>query len=326
MSNHKAFTAAICLSFSSGWGRCIDVMLRQLSVVVVGFDFTLTNRPFPTMHQIRDQTKHELLQNKQKVTHYLEQSLHIKQECHKLVNKPTEIEQLNERKETLQCKAHKVCAMQYDTSHYECGDGDMVMFKSYLNSLLKIHNTFGDVYAVDCIRSDEWDTDNKGDHIVVGMNKTRCINDIDNEYQSVFGSCVAVHGVHQWRLKVIKTTYHMLWNTMIGIFQMGMKRKVCNTYFIENAHSYAFIGNCGVCVCNDKNENETKYGAIVKDGSIIDVILDCNKHTLKYTIDGKDYGIAYEHIPQTAYCLAVTMSQKHDQIELMSYSGQTYTK
>merc|ERR1712228_498646 len=135
-----------------------------------------------------------------------------------------------------------------------------------------------------------------------------CISDIDNEYQSVFGCVAAMNGI----LQINKDN--------------DSKQRVRNTYFTENDHSFAFIGNC--CVLepstNQKIKKETKYGELLRNGSIVDVILDCNAHTLKYKINGKDYGIAYHHIPSGKYCLAVTMTQKNDRVQLLSYSGQQF--
>ena len=200
---------------------------------------------------------------------------------------------------------------------------------------MKIHGKFGEVYSVKSVHFDEWDMNNKGDEMLV--NGKLCESDIDNEYQSVFGCAVATNGRHHWRLKIVQTTYHMLWNTMIGILQINKekdsKQRVRNTYFTENGHSYAFIGNCCALEPNmitkkkmdDDDDGESmKYGELLRNGSIVDVILDCNEHTLKYKINDNDYGIAYHHIPAGKYCLAVTMTQKNDRIQLLSYSGQQF--
>ena len=98
---------------------------------------------------------------------------------------------------------------------------EIFIFKSYLNSLLKIHCKFGDVHGIKYINTDKWDMNNKGDHILV--NNKLIICNIDR-YQSVFGCNIAQNGIHHWKLKIIKTTYHMLWNTMIGILQINDKK------------------------------------------------------------------------------------------------------
>ena len=193
-------------------------------------------------------------------------------------------------------------AVRYDDHNINTNLKQIVVFRSYLKSMLKIHDKFGDVFNVKYVSSDQWDMNNKGDDILI--NKKICISNIDNEYQSVLGCAVAMHGVHHWRLKIIKTSFHMLWNTMIGILQINKdndsKKKVCNTYFTENGHSFAFIGNCSVLepnininakkVNDDENDgdDQQKYGEILRNGSIVDVILNCNEHTLQYKIDGKD--------------------------------------
>lgn len=293
------------------------------------------------LHKISNEKKCQLIKTKKYFNSCLEKSFQIKQECHKLLNKPTEIEQLNDRKQKLGYKANKVIGIKYDEYNIiNKQHGELFIFKSYLNSLLKIHNKFGDVYGIKYVLSDKWDMNNKGDNILV--NNKICHCDIDNEYQSVFGLQIVSNGIHHWRLKIIKTTYHMLWNTMIGILQINKdenknnKKKVRNTYFTENGHSFSFIGNCSALEPNinidckniksdqDDEDDQVKYGQILKNGSIIDVIFDGNKHTLKYKIDGIDFGIAYQRIPVGKYCLAVTMTQKNDQMQLISYCGQQF--
>lgn len=285
------------------------------------------------LNDITNNKKLELIKTKKHFNSYLEKSIVTKQECHKLLNKPLQIEQLNDRKQKIKQKAHKILGIRYD-DHLMTNNKQLFIFKSYLNSLFKIHSKFGDIYGIKYINTDKWDMNDKGDHILVNNKISVC--NIDNEYQSIFGCNEAINGIHHWRLKVIKTTYHMLWNTMIGIIQINNKSKARNTYFTENGHSYAFIGNCSALEPNlninaknvksdeDDEDDQVKYGEMLKNGSVVDIIFDCNKHTLKYIIDNNDYGIAYEHIPVGKYCLAVTMTQKNDQIQLISYCGQQF--
>merc|ERR1711933_531287 len=124
------------------------------------------------------------------------------------------------------------------------------------------------------IGMDQWDVDHKGDRILV--DGLLCVSQMDGEYRSVFGHNEAMHGVHHWKLKIVHTTYHMLWNTMIGILQINKaknsKQRMRNTYFTENGHAYAFIGNCCKLEPNKNVKLKQQYGEML-DGSIIDVIL-----------------------------------------------------
>merc|ERR1712137_1390441 len=97
-------------------------------------------------------------------------------------------------------------------------NAELVTFKSYLNSLLKIQQSFGEVFNIQYVTEDRWDFENKGDHLLI-HNKV-CLCHSDSEYQSVFGSAVALNGVHHWKLKIIQVGFNLLWNTMIGVVQI----------------------------------------------------------------------------------------------------------
>merc|ERR1711884_167455 len=97
------------------------------------------------------------------------------QECHKLLNKPIECHQLTDRKRNLQQKADQITNLQ-KTDYYkqELNGKEMVIFTSYLSSLFKIHSNFGRVYGVQYVHADSWDSDIKGDHIVL-HNNAQCV-------------------------------------------------------------------------------------------------------------------------------------------------------
>lgn len=116
---------------------------------------------------------------------------------------------------------------------------------------------------------------------------------------------------------------------MIGIHTANEKRRnqVRNTYFTESAGAFAFIGNCCSLEPFSKNiakHQDSEYGKVLHIGSVVEVTLDCDHHTLRYQIDDEDQGIAFDRLPAVEYCLAVTMTQKQDCLRIISYCGQQF--
>merc|ERR1712048_731827 len=113
-------------------------------------------------------------------------------------------------------------------------------------------------------------------------------------------------GVHYWKFKIVKlllaynnyTHYFGIWGTK----STGdpMKR------FMSCKPAYSF------CAGNNwtygPGASQTKYyvtGRKCKSGDIIEMICDFNKLTLRYKINDKDCGIAFNNIQKCAYRAAV---------------------
>merc|ERR1719361_837755 len=112
------------------------------------------------LEQIINENHNELNQTAEQINQCLTKSRKIKQECHKLLNKPTKIEQLSERRDKIQKKGERILRMRGGIDEPDLAP--IVSFKAYLNSLLKIHDKFGEVYKVRSVYSDEWDVESKG--------------------------------------------------------------------------------------------------------------------------------------------------------------------
>ena len=60
-----------------------------------------------------------------------------------------------------------------------------------------------------------------------------------------------------------------------------------------------------------------KYGVQSKNGDIIEMILDLDNYTLKYIVNGKDYGFAYDDIEKCKYRAALYMWYEGDTVTLL---------
>ena len=69
----------------------------------------------------------------------------------------------------------------------------------------------------------------------------------------------------------------------------------------------------------DKWTDFDSYGCKVKSGDIICIFLDFISLSLSYSVNGKDYGIAFK-IKKSKYRLAISSKWSGDSIELLEYS------
>ena len=63
------------------------------------------------------------------------------------------------------------------------------------------------------------------------------------------------------------------------------------------------------CLMDPSNTNKKlqSYGVDCQNGDILEMILNLNQYTLRYKINGKDYGVAFEDIEKTKYRAAIFM-------------------
>merc|ERR1719317_1699330 len=97
---------------------------------------------------------------------------------------------------------------------------EFVRFDSYLNSLLKIHEGFGQIRGVEYATTDRWEIMGDG----IGVDGTESVCAV-SEYQSVFGAAVAEDGVHRWSLRVVRSGFHILWNCALGVLRVAKSGK-----------------------------------------------------------------------------------------------------
>ena len=84
----------------------------------------------------------------------------------------------------------------------------------------------------------------------------------------------------------------------------------------ESAAVYGFHSKTSCLTRNDGWALGPEYGIYPANDSIIEMILDLNKLTLSYIIDGKDYGKAFD-VEKSKYRAAVFFYTKGDAITLL---------
>lgn len=188
------------------------------------------------------------------------------------------------------------------------------------------------LHIIDDDIDDFWDIETKGDNIKINKeNKTVICNEIQSYcYRSAFGHNIYNKGSHHWKLKIIQCNDgYCAWNMLIGIMKIGKQIKSFprNSHFTSNDNGYGFIGNLAH-LTNAKDGghgSDRKYGQkFINNGDIIDVYLDLDKFTLSYKINSVNYGIAFDNLEKTKYCLAVTFCGNNNQLKMLKYDHQTH--
>ena len=110
---------------------------------------------------------------------------------------------------------------------------------------------------------------------------------------------VVSEGVHRWRFKL---TEHNGSYAYIGVFKAKQQPKWDqhigrDTYYTGKSYAWSiYSANKGP----GDVRHWIKFGEKPNTGDVIEMTLDLNKFELKYSVEGKDYGAAFQNIEKTA--------------------------
>lgn len=134
----------------------------------------------------------------------------------------------------------------------------------------------------------------------------------------------AKKGIHTWQFKLVRidpSLYTMtigIWKTKYQLDTSTAVRAVDKSHvygwmLIDDANAY-LVGES-----ENKHDGNEKYCKSCKQGDIVEMTLDLNEFQLKYSVNGKDYGVAFDNIEETEYVGAVSMYEERDSVEILSY-------
>ena len=121
-------------------------------------------------------------------------------------------------------------------------------------------------------------------------------------------------GRHEWKFKIVQRRDVML----IGIWRVGENvSPPLNTYF-TNGHDkgYAYSLSAGKRTTIRGGHSDSKYGVKGTDGDIVDMVLDFDKSSLSFRVNGINYGKSHD-VKQGKYRAAVHLIGKGDQIQVL---------
>ena len=135
---------------------------------------------------------------------------------------------------------------------------------------------------------------------------------------SVYLLKIIEYGVHKWTFKLREVNE---FGTSMTIAIWKTKHEPILDQCLYNppkGTAYGWMITGGYLICGDSDDT-SKYGKLVHNDDIIEMILDLNDQTLRYFCNQQDFGIAYQNIELTSYRAALSIFSKHDCIELVSY-------
>lgn len=138
--------------------------------------------------------------------------------------------------------------------------------------------------------------------------------EVDSE-KSIYCIKKVSKGKHKWKFRYDKVKERE-WN-LIGIGKANIELPLEKAWMGHGkGNGYAYAGPQGI-IAEPKWEN---YGGRdCKSGDVVEMVLDFDKRTLGYIINGKDYGVADDNIEQTVYRAGVTLYKPDDKITLLHY-------
>jgi len=172
---------------------------------------------------------------------------------------------------------------------------------------------------------DRWDEDLLGPLLSLNQHThtvTMTGGDLRREHpQSAFLCNVVDRGQYKWRFQWTKLKYALYWSSTIGIWKcsQGFSPQTNGIFTLGEHVAYGFAANAGTLVdpsSGSGGDGGTRYGAPCSDNDIVEMCIDLDRLELGYTINGKDYGPAFE-IEKTAYRAAVNMCKLHDSIRII---------
>eukprot|EP01084_Bolivina_argentea_P038329 70863_1 len=186
------------------------------------------------------------------------------------------------------------------------------------------------------ILSDEWDTNKKSRKINIYQNIWARYPKQQKIYRqhlgTTFGVKVCTNGVHKWILRIVESNnINSNYSIVVGVVKnkfideclnnsktfkhpggtnAGSKMPVAFMRFNSIDIGYGFVANraCKMMKFNVNDHELWKYGERFRYLThMMHVILDMDKHTLSFIINGTDYGKAFDVDKNSGYRLAVCM-------------------
>ena len=135
-----------------------------------------------------------------------------------------------------------------------------------------------------------------------GNNYTLCNNGlIAKKTSDNFWDCVILGDreipkdkISKWKIKINKINKHGGWDLLIGIGPNSFKK----SFYNECWSIFRYSSRVQLCLKNNNNTSYNNHNEIIKEGDIIEVIVDRKKGNLSFAINDINFGIACSSIPK----------------------------
>ena len=144
---------------------------------------------------------------------------------------------------------------------------------------------------------------------------------IKDENFTTYLTKIVTEGIHRWKFKIIECLESP---PEIGLIKIPSNEEKSyapnlNQYFVKGGIGYAYITSTGRISNPISGYSGKKYGVKCKNNDIIDMHLDLEKYELRYYVNNKDQGKAYDVDEEIRYKAAITMDDVGSKIQLISY-------
>eukprot|EP01084_Bolivina_argentea_P032689 60511_1 len=169
---------------------------------------------------------------------------------------------------------------------------------------------------------DSWDSNSIVRHRIM-VDKNIIISKGGSD--TIFLNRAVSEGKHSWDFRILEHTegndiFIGVWKCMYGV--KIPKQGYHNCILGEKANQ-AYVYDGGKAKLNqlekDKGWLHGKYGEVLKKNDIVSMCIDFDLRSLSYKINGKECGTAFLHIENCEYKAAVSLFEKGDRVQLLSF-------
>lgn len=149
--------------------------------------------------------------------------------------------------------------------------------------------------------------------LVVLSNGLTVRNTVKKKWSTCRSALKMVSGFHRWDLQIDRCVSK---NIFIGVVTADAKM---DGYVGSDRHGWAFLSN--KAIWHGKAKTKT-YGELFRTGDIITTVLDLDRGTLSFALNGRDMGIAAEGLVGPLYA-ALSLYNDDDQVTLLEHNPST---
>ena len=170
-----------------------------------------------------------------------------------------------------------------------------------------------------------WDEELCKKHFVINDNTIvlKCAvgdeyNGWNRRYKNAFLSQDITEGIHHYRFKIVNKDVG--YGLDIGICKTS-KMNALSDYFTkqhENGYAYNCVGG-ELYGGFSSNKMTTFVRQRCGTNDTIDIFIDLDKSEIRYTVNDKDLGIAFNDIAKVEYRVAVSIKRERDKLQLLLY-------
>ena len=169
---------------------------------------------------------------------------------------------------------------------------------------------------------DKWDKSICHEFVKINAKGTCFRLDDDYEWDPEGVGLCSVYGINTVKSPQI-FTWKIRLNTYVYWACIGLIKddtKVLKENITDNSYGRedpgCFLINHGA-MCYQWKRKENYVKRFDQKGDIIQVTLNMKQHTIRYKVNGIDYGIAYDKLYEDSYRLVVSISDNNEEIELL---------